>query len=206
MVWPHLYKMPAFVQQAFPNLTWFKECDEKALFLTFDDGPDKTLTPWILNRLNDYKATATFFCVGDRAASNPEAIEAIQAAGHRLGNHTYHHLNGWRHNPQYYRDDVEACKELVPSSLFRPPYGKIKPSQFRLLNELGYEIIMWDVLTYDFDPNLNLERTYATLTQKIEPGSIVIFHDSKKAAANLEQLLPWFLAYFSNQGYRFQTL
>lgn len=206
MVWPRLYKMPGLIQQAFPDLTWVKETDKKALFLTFDDAPNAELTPWILDLLNTYQAAATFFCVGDKAASNRYLIDQIQKAGHQVGNHTYHHVNGWSHDAPHYLADVEACKEVVPSSLFRPPYGKIKPSQVRLLNEKRYEIVMWDVLTYDFDPTLDPEKALHTCTRQVQAGSIVVFHDSQKALTNIKWLLPRFLAYFTNQGYQFQTL
>ncbi len=197
----------------FPDLTWRKDTNKKTIYLTFDDGPIPEITDFVLNQLELYQAKATFFCVGENIIKYPEIFTKIIAQGHRIGNHTQNHLNGWKNEDNIYLDNVEKCqieinKYDIPNNtkqLFRPPYGKITMTQIDALVE-NYEIVMWTVLSGDFDvelpPLMCLEKTiYCT-----ERGSIIVFHDSIKAAKTLQFVLPKFLEFFANKGFTFKTL
>jgi peptidoglycan-N-acetylglucosamine deacetylase len=207
----------------FPRLTWRKETEDKVIYLTFDDGPIPEITDFVLQTLESYQAKATFFCVGENIVKYPEIFANILAQGHKIGNHTYNHLNGWQHEDELYFDNITKCQTEIDiykqinsiknsqennqenKKLFRPPYGKISISQIdNLVSE--YEIVMWTVLSGDFDTDLEpvmcLEKTiYCT-----EKGSIVVFHDSFKAANTLKYVLPRFMDFFANKGFRFEML
>ena len=185
------------------------------IFLTFDDGPIPEITPWVLSVLKTYNAKATFFCVGANIKKHPELFQQILAEGHSVGNHTYNHLNGWKTKTKDYIDNTEKCKKIItnvhPQSsiihcpLFRPPYGKLKRSQYsRLITQ--YSLIMWDVLSGDFDQKLSEEKCLKNVISKTREGSIVVFHDSLKAKKNLFYVLPKFMDHFSKQGFRFDRL
>lgn len=177
----------------------------KSVYLTFDDGPVPQHTGFVLDVLKAYGAHATFFCIGENAALHPELIERILATGHALGNHTYHHLNGWKTPLPEYLDDIEMAAKVIPSKLFRPPYGRINLRQGRrLLN--NYRVIMWDVLSYDFETSVTPGRCYKNVIRFTRPGSIVVFHDSAKAAPNLEKTLPAYLDFLKNEGYECRAL
>lgn len=179
--------------------------DRKTVYLTFDDGPVPQHTGFVLDVLKEYGAQATFFCIGENAARHPELIERILASGHSLGNHTYHHLNGWKTPLLNYLADIEKAAEVIPSNLFRPPYGRINMKQGRCLLE-KYRVIMWDVLSYDFETSETPERCYKNVINYTRPGSIVVFHDSAKAAPNLEKTLPAYLDFLKNEGYECRAL
>lgn len=187
------------------NEIWNIDTREKEIFLTFDDGPIQDTTPWILNMLDRYQAHATFFCVGENVTRNPGLFESIVSRGHAVGNHTYNHLNGWRSPNKDYVENVMKCKEIIPSTLFRPPYGRINRAQ---MNELKpyFNLIFWSVLTGDFDTEINPAKCLNNAVVNTKPGSIVVFHDSIKAWPNLKYALPAFLEHFSLQGYRFSAL
>lgn len=193
------------LRRLFPSLLWKKTVSEKVLYLTFDDGPIPEVTPWVLDQLRHYKAKATFFCIGDNVRKYPKVYHSILDAGHRVGNHTFHHLNGWQTNNYRYFKDVVHCAELVSSNLFRPPFGRIKPSQVYRLKK-NYRIVMWDVLSKDYDIQLSGEDCFRKVRNEVSPGSIVVFHDSLKAETRLRYALPATLDYFSKQGYRFASL
>ena len=178
------------------------ENDRNAIWLTFDDGPEPSVTPWVLETLEKYRAKATFFCVGNNAAKHPSIIENILKAGHAVGNHTYNHLNGWQTDTQVYLSDIEKCDSILNTPLFRPPYGKIKPLQLRQLKE-KYSIIMWSLITYDFDADLDKEKCLENVLNKTKNGSIVVFHDSLKAKERMQFVLPRMLEYFSKKEYNF---
>lgn len=205
----YLHKTPCLLKQFYSELTWNKSRHEKAIYLTFDDGPVPGVTDYVLDQLEIYKAKATFFCVGDNIARNPGLMENINKRNHRPGNHTFNHLNGWDCHNAYYLMNIKKCDELIPSyngpRLFRPPYGKIKKSQIALLKN-DYEIIMWDVLTGDFDPNLRPEKCLAKSISCTRNGSIVIFHDSLKGERNMLYALPRYLEHFSELGFKFPAL
>ena len=175
---------------------------EKVIYLTFDDGPIPEATPGILEILARYNAKATFFMVGDNVRKYPEVFRQVVDQGHATGNHTFHHLNGWKTTSGLYLDDVSRCAELVPSRLFRPPYGKFTPMQYLLLKK-DYRFILWSVLTYDFHRHTSGEQCLQNAVNNTKPGSIVVFHDNLKAIDNVNYALPRFLEHFSNLGFRF---
>lgn len=201
----YLIKTPQVIQGLFPNFTWRIPTAHRQLFLTFDDGPIPEVTPWVLEQLERYQAKATFFCVGDNIRKYPHILEDIRRAGHALGNHTYNHLNGWNTDNIAYFHNVRRGAAGVQSVLFRPPYGKIKPKQAQFLQR-HYRIVMWDVLSGDFDQKVSPEQCLRNVTDNAGPGSIVVFHDNIKAFDRLKHALPGALAFFADQGYSFEAL
>ena len=191
--------------QLLPSLTWKIKTKEKIIYLTFDDGPIPEVTPWVLDKLKDYGAKATFFCVGENARKNPDILERIITEKHTLGNHTMNHLNGWKVKTNDYISNIKDCSRYVSSDLFRPPYGKIRLAQIRSVKK-EYKIIMWNVLSKDYDINLTGQQCFEIVKRKLTAGSIVVFHDSIKAKNRLQEALPATLEYFSNTGYRFHAL
>lgn len=195
-----------FLQNFSPKgLYWKVPVTEKAIYLTFDDSPTVSLTHEILSILGNYGAKATFFCVGEAAENLPGVMSDILSAGHATGNHTYHHLNGWKTGRARYLSDVSNCDAVIGSPLFRPPYGKMKLSQYRRLRKY-YKIIMWDVLTRDYDSRVSKEDCLDRAIRLTRPGSIVVFHDNLKAAENMLYVLPRYLEHFMEKGYIFDFL
>lgn len=208
----YLHKTPFWLKFLFPSYTWHKERAAKTVYLTFDDGPIPVVTDFVLKQLASYNAKATFFCVGDNVRKHPEVFKDIINQGHRIGNHTFNHLDGWKTKDSDYVDNILKCREVLskyaPSqalNLFRPPYGKIKKSQAKLL-EKDFEIVMWDVLSGDFDTTINKQLCLFKTIKATSSGSIAIFHDSIKAEENLKFVLPRFLSQFTEEGYVFQSL
>lgn len=199
----YLIRTPAFVQCLFPNLMWRSETTARELYLTFDDGPIPQVTPWVLDVLDDFDARATFFCVGENVQRHPNIYRRIRSEGHAVGNHTFNHISGWTHDPDAYLDNVNSCADLVDSDLFRPPYGRIRRKQARELINHNYRIVMWDVLSGDFDRDLDPDQCYQNVIDNAKPGSIVVFHDSLKAEKNLKEALPRILDYYVREGYVF---
>ena len=179
--------------------------NHKEIFLTFDDGPIPEVTPWVLSMLKSYDAKATFFCVGDNVRKHPDIYQKVMDEGHTVGNHTQNHLSGWSTENISYFNNIRHCARKVQSNLFRPPYGKLKPSQVQFLQR-HYRIIMWDVLSGDFDHDISPQDCSQNVIQHAGPGSIVVFHDSLKAETNLRYALPQVLEHFTRQGYSFQAL
>lgn len=201
----YLAKTPGIAKSLFKDVVWSIPAEENILYLTFDDGPAPKITQWVLETLKEYGAKATFFCVGANAEKHPEIIEAIKASGNGLGLHSYSHLNGRRTDDKVYLDDIAKCAGLIDSTLFRPPYGKATKSQIAQLKS-NYSIIMWDVLSGDFDKKTSPEKCLANVTKNADRGSIVVFHDSPKAETNLRYALPKALDYFSERGFRFDVV
>ncbi len=201
----YLIKTPQFIQNLFPNFTWRIPTNDKVLYLTFDDGPIPEVTPWVLEQLALHSAKATFFCVGDNICKYPEVFNLIKGQGHSVGNHTFNHLNGWMTENISYFHNVRHCASLTHSVLFRPPYGRLKPKQAQFLQR-HYRIVMWDVLSGDFDPNISTEQCFDNVINNAQPGSVIVFHDSLKAFDKLSIVLPHLLKHFSEQGYRFESL
>jgi peptidoglycan-N-acetylglucosamine deacetylase len=201
----YLTKTPSLLKSLFPNFTWNIPSAEKVLYLTFDDGPIPEVTPWVLETLKAYNAKATFFCVGENVQKNPEVLAQVLAEGHSVGNHTFNHLNGWETENLPYFHNIRHCARLVKSSLFRPTYGRITPKQTQFLSR-HYKIVMWDVLSGDFDPTLSGESVFDNVILSATQGSIVVFHDSIKAESRLRYALPRVLEHFAAQGYRFESL
>ncbi len=201
----YLVHTPQYVQALFPGLTWKMPDTQNVIYLTFDDGPIPEVTPWVLDTLNAFNAKATFFCVGDNVRKYPDIYEKIIGEGHTVGNHTLNHLSGWSTENISYFHNIRHCARIVPSGLFRPPYGKLRPSQIQFLQR-HYQIIMWDVLSADFDNDITPQDCFQNVIQNAEQGSIVVFHDSLKAETNLRYALPLVLDYFSSLGYTFSSL
>ena len=182
-----------------------------AVYLTFDDGPIPEETPFVLETLAQYNAHGTFFCVGDNLHRHPEVAQEVVAQGHRLANHTYHHISGWRHSHSRYLQDVGQCQALLDAlqpelrPLLRPPYGRITMPLAQALNST-HQVVMWDVLTYDYDRDFAAEKCLQHAICNTRPGSITVFHDSLKASRNMRYVLPRYLAHFAEQGYRFARL
>jgi len=187
------------------DMLWSINTKEKQLFLTFDDGPTPRITQWVLKVLADYDAKSTFFCLGKNVKQFPEIYQQVIRAGHAVGNHTYNHPNGWKTKDEVYLDNVVKCSELVDSKLFRPPYGKISLSQNKVLKE-EFTVVMWDVLAGDFDLSITPEKCCDNVISNASEGSIIVMHDSIKAEKNLKYALPKVLEYFTEEGYRFDTL
>lgn len=185
---------------------WKIPTDAKELFLTFDDGPMPGTTEFILQQLEQFNAKATFFCVGDNIRKYPELFAQIKSQGHSVGNHTFHHLNGWKHSLRSYLNNVKMCEMLTGTKLFRPPYGKMTPMQ-RFMLQNHYYILLWSVLPGDFDPKLTNEKCLErVLKHSHQPGSIVVFHDNIKSKEKVLYTLPKYLEYFSALGYSFSAI
>lgn len=201
----YLVKTPGFLQNLFPTYTWKVPTGEKVLYLTFDDGPVPEVTPWVLDQLDEYQAKATFFCVGENVKKHGDIFERLIGSGHTAGSHTYNHLNGWGTDNITYFHNVRHGAFLVNSRLFRPPYGKMLPSQVQFLSR-HYRIVMWDVLSGDFDRDITPEQCLSNVLHHAVRGSIIVFHDSIKAWNKLSFTLPKVLDHFSERGYRFESL
>ena len=198
-------KIPWIVKKIFPSLIYNIDKGEKTVFITFDDGPVTQTTPQILEILDDFNAKATFFCLGEYIENYPGLFEMIKEKGHSVGNHTYYHKNGWiTRNIDYFRD-VEKADAIINSNLFRPPYGKLKPSQIKYLKK-KYKIVMWDVVSGDFDPATTKEKCYTNVMKNVENGSIIVFHDSLNAKEKMLDVLPRVLKELSELGYVFEGL
>lgn len=201
-------KTPWWARAIFPGYTWRLPAKEKVVYLTFDDGPHPEITSWVLNLLDAYNAKATFFCLGCNVSAFPETYQQVQQEGHAIGNHTYHHPNGWNTPASQYLSDVEKAATLIEAPLFRPPYGKITAAQARAITKMrgGMKIIMWDVLSADYDTRYSPAQCITNVLRNVEPGSIVVFHDSEKAFPNLKIALPEVLEKLKKDGYRFEKI
>jgi len=176
-----------------------------AVYLTFDDGPIPEATPWVLDTLAKYEAKATFFCVGDNVRKHKSIFDRISNEGHSIGNHSQHHLNGWYTDSMKYIADVTEAAEYIDSNLYRPPYGKLKPSQYKALKK-EYRIIMWDVLSMDYDPTVTAEQCKDIVLKNTKEGSIVVFHDSLKSIDKLKAVLPGILRTFQERGLQMKAI
>lgn len=206
-------RTPVLFQKLLPGLHFSVPVREKVLFLTFDDGPLPQFCPWILDCLREHGARATFFLVGENAAANPHLVQQILEEGHTIGNHTHNHLNGFKTLSREYLNNTELCRKVLQpylnskeAPLFRPPYGKIRPRQISALRKEGFEIVMWDVLSRDYDASISPEELYRNAVDNAKPGSILVFHDNVKAERNLRIALPRILKSLSQSGYRFDAL
>ncbi|SFI49549.1 polysaccharide deacetylase family protein [Olleya namhaensis] len=202
-------KTPKLIQRLFPKYIWNKASLDKTLYLTFDDGPTPEITQWTLDTLAQYDAKATFFCIGENVTKYPDIFKSVANAGHVIGNHTFNHLKGWHtHTDRYIDNTLKAQQVIAPNSngLFRPPFGKIKGSQAKQLLSKGYKIVMWSVLSYDWEVKVTQEQCLKNVIKHATSGSIVVFHDSVKASKNMQYTLPKVLDYFSKKGYTFKSL
>ncbi|WP_142784926.1 polysaccharide deacetylase family protein [Changchengzhania lutea] len=207
-------KTPVLVKTMFPNYTWDMTTDEKIIHLSFDDGPTPNITNWTLDVLKEFHAKATFFCIGNNIEKYPEIFQNIVNDGHAVGNHTHNHIKGWKTNTTDYLKNVSDAQIIIDHhnqkinnrNLFRPPYGQITPIQGKKLIAMGYKIIMWDVLSFDWDKNVTPETCLNHVISKATKGSVVVFHDSIKASKNMQYALPKVLDYYSKKGYVFKEL
>ncbi|MEZ4904441.1 MAG: polysaccharide deacetylase family protein [Spirosomataceae bacterium] len=202
-----LHKSPRLLKRLYPDFVWDIQTNEKVIYLTFDDGPIPDITEWVLVQLAEYNAKATFFCIGDNVRKHPTIFQQLLQNGHAIGNHTYNHLKGWNTDDERYWQNIEQCQQelTIPAHLFRPPYGRIKRSQAKPLLKT-YVIVMWDVLTGDFEKHLSPEHCLKKTLKYTKAGSIVVFHDSLKAWRSMSYVLPRMLAHFSLLGYRFEVI
>ncbi len=202
-----VHKSPRLLKAIYAPFVWNIPTEEKVLYLTFDDGPIPDVTEWVLEKLENVGAKGTFFCIGDNVQKHPEIFAKLIAKGHSIGNHTFNHLKGWNTQDEMYWENVAQCKQILPvqTNLFRPPYGRIKLSQAKTLLK-DYHVVMWDVLTGDFEKYLSPERCLEKTLQYTRSGSIVVLHDSLKAWRNMSYVLPRILDYYSNLGFRFEAL
>lgn len=206
----YFLKIPWWIRTFFSAYVWKMPVRDKSIYLTFDDGPHPEITPWVLAVLKKYKAAATFFCIGKNVVQYPLVYAQIVQQGHSVGNHTYSHLNGWKTPVDMYLADAKKAATLIDSSLFRPPYGRIRKKQADRLGQMieknNVKIIMWHVLSADFDPAVSPEDCAAIVLKRVEPGSVVVFHDSEKAFRNLKYALPVVLERLKAEGYNFKKL
>lgn len=225
-------KTHVLVIKIFRNFMWKIPSESKKVYLTFDDGPTPAVTAWVLKELKKYNAKATFFCIGENIEKYPTIFEQILLEKHAIGNHTNNHLNGWKTSLSDYISNTTICESAIEkwsssnnntsifekendnnlitnkqkTKLFRPPYGKLKPYQAKAIRKLGYKIVMWDVLSADFDERISSEKCLQNVLKNVNSGSIVIFHDSEKAFKNLEYVLPKTLQYLSEKGFQCEAI
>lgn len=204
----YLVKTPWIVKKfVYPDYVWSIPCKEKKIYLSFDDGPHPMVTPFVLDQLKQYKAKATFFCIGKNVTEHPDIYKRVISEGHSVGNHTHNHLNGWEVNDQAYMKNIITAGKHINSTLFRPPYGRITRFQARqVMDKLHYNIIMWSVLSGDFDINLSPEDCWQNVLKATAPGSIIVFHDSEKARKRLLYTLPKLLEYYKERDYSFEEI
>jgi len=206
----YFIKTPWWVKKIFPFYTWNIPTKEKILYLTFDDGPHPEITPFVLKELKKYNALATFFCIGKNVLAYADIYKQVLGEGHTVGNHTQNHLNGWKTPNDAYMKDIAEAANYIDSNLFRPPYGRITLFQAKNLPAAmkgrKAKIIMWDVLSADFDEDITAEQSLQFVIFRSSPGSIIVFHDSEKAFQKLNYVLPKILHHFSERGFSFLAL
>jgi len=206
----YFIKTPWLAKKIFSSYIWSLPANDNEVYLTFDDGPHPTITPWVLDQLRQYNVKATFFCIGNNVEKYPHIVQQVLNEGHSIGNHTYHHLNGWKTDDQKYLDDISKASQIITSNLFRPPYGRIKNSQAKKIQVAmqtnDAKIIMWDVLSADFDPLFSPQKCLNNVMENVSSGSIIVFHDSEKAFPNLEYVLPKALQSFKEYGFILKSI
>jgi peptidoglycan/xylan/chitin deacetylase (PgdA/CDA1 family) len=209
----YLTKTPGLLKGMYPSCTWNFERDQKKIYFTFDDGPHPVATPFVLDTLKQFNARATFFCIGKNVVAHPDIYKRILNEGHATGNHTFNHLNGWKTSDSEYIKNIGEARKYIDSRLFRPPYGRISKFQIRLLTasenvkqKTVFKIIMWDVLSGDFDLSLSADKCVKNITANAREGSIVVFHDSEKALPRMQRALVESLRFFSEKGFSFEVI
>jgi peptidoglycan/xylan/chitin deacetylase (PgdA/CDA1 family) len=208
-----MIKVPKIIKLLFFNQVWNIPNTENTIYLTFDDGPTPEITERVLEILDNHHIKATFFCIGDNVRKHPEIVQKIISKQHSAGNHTYSHLKGWKTKTKTYISNTEACEiklnslfKIRNSKLFRPPYGKITPWQSYKLRKLGYKIIMWDVLSKDYDASISAEKCYENVIKNVSSGSIIVFHDSNKAKENVLNSLEKTIETLKSKGFKFEKI
>jgi peptidoglycan/xylan/chitin deacetylase (PgdA/CDA1 family) len=208
-----MIKVPKIIKLLFFNQVWNIPNSENTIYLTFDDGPTPEITERVLEILDKHHIKATFFCIGDNVRKHPEIVQKILSKQHSVGNHTYSHLKGWKTPAKIYISNTEACRmklnsqfTIQNSQIFRPPYGKITPWQSFKLRKLGYKIIMWDVLSKDYDTSISAEKCYENVIKNVSSGSIIVFHDSNKAKINILNSLEKTIETLKSKGFNFEKI
>ncbi len=210
-------KIPLIFKKIFRNYVWNLSSTDKVIYLTFDDGPTPKITDWVLDTLKSYNAKATFFCIGNNIDKHHNIFQRIIDEGHSIGNHTYNHLKGWKTKTNDYLKNVAETESAIenqtqnlpdykPQNLFRPPYGQLRYKQGKALVDMGYNVIMWDVLSFDWEQSVSQETCLKNVTDYASNGSIIVFHDSEKASKNMQYALPGVLDFFSKLGYSFEAI
>jgi peptidoglycan/xylan/chitin deacetylase (PgdA/CDA1 family) len=203
----YFIKTPWILKKYYAGCTWNMPRDKKIIYLTFDDGPHPVATPFILDALKKFNAKGTFFCIGKNVVEQHDLYRRMLMEGHRVGNHTQHHVNGWKTPDKKYFEDIRQAATYIDSNLFRPPYGRASRFQIdNLKKAFHYNVVMWDVLSADFDRSLSGEKCALNVIANARPGSIVIFHDSEKAYERMHVALPKVLAHFTEAGYSFEAI
>ena len=209
---PYLTKTPQVISTLFRNQVWSFSKEKKNIYLTFDDGPTPKITEWVLDTLKQYNAQATFFCIGKNIEQNPTVFKKIVEDGHAIGNHTYDHLNGWKSKKKDYINSVLKTEKIISGfiehsqKLFRPPYGRIRITQTNVLSKFNYKVIMWSVLSGDFDHEITSDQCLKNVINNANNGDIIVFHDSEKAYDKLQVVLPKTLEVLSEKGYSFKKI
>lgn len=206
----YFVKTPWWLKKIYPERIWCIDTAEKYIYLSFDDGPHPVATPFVLDELKKYNAKATFFCIGKNVAAYPHIYKRIIDEGHKTGNHTNTHLNGWKTGNELYLTDTAEATKKIHSDLFRPPYGRLRSSQAKnigkAIGNASAKIVMWDVLAADFDTTLSKEKCLKNVISNTQPGSIIVFHDSQKAWERMSFALPQILSHFVEEGYSFKKI
>ena len=197
-------KTPSIAKYLYPSLVWKKNTEQKKIWITFDDGPDKKVTPFLVNLLGKFNIKATFFIIGSQAKKHPELVKLIINNGHKIGNHSFSHLSGYSTKNNKYLQDVEQAKKHIDSDIFRPPYGKITPSQIKSLKK-DFKIIMWDIMSWDFKENISSNKIFRNVMDNVESGSIILFHNNLKSYNNLKKSLELILEKLKEQEYQFSA-
>lgn len=207
-------KTGSIIKRFFKGYVWDVPNNSNTIYLTFDDGPTPEITEWVLGILKQHDIKATFFCIGNNIEKHPDIFKKVVEQGHSIANHTFNHVNGWNTQNDAYLENTDACEKSIErhtgtvytQKLFRPPYGKIKSAQAAEVRKRGYKIIMWDVLSADFDKTITPQKCLANVTKNTREGSVIIFHDSVKAFPNLEYALPKAIDYLKGKGFNFAAL
>jgi peptidoglycan/xylan/chitin deacetylase (PgdA/CDA1 family) len=200
-----MVRPPNFLRCIYPNAIWNLPSDSKVVYLTFDDGPTPEVTEDVLQILENYQAKATFFCIGKNIEQHPELFKLVQTKAHHIGSHTYSHLNGWKSKPTDYLNDYHKGRELAQSNLFRPPYGRLLLKPLQIIQKQD-KVIMWDILSKDYNESLTPETVLNNILRNIKPGAIIVFHDSEKAKKNVLAVLPQLLQNLKQQGYAMEAI
>ena len=195
---------PQFIRRLYPRACWRMDSSERAVYLTFDDGPIPEVTPWVLDVLDKYRIKATFFMVGDNVRKHPDEFKMVVERGHRIGNHTYNHLKGMAEHTDHYVANIDKADCYLSTNLFRPPHGLMRLRQYRALCE-RYHIIMWDLVTRDYNPKLNGRQILRKVRKYARNGSIITFHDSLRSIDNLHYALPRAIEWLQSEGYAFKV-
>jgi peptidoglycan/xylan/chitin deacetylase (PgdA/CDA1 family) len=200
-----MVRLPKYLRCIYPNAIWNLPSDSKVVYLTFDDGPTPEVTEEVLQILENYQAKATFFCIGKNIEQHPELFKLVQTKAHHIGSHSYSHLNGWKSNAADFLNDYHKGRELAQSNLFRPPYGRLLLKPLQIIQKQD-KVIMWDILSKDYNESLTPETVLNNILRNIKPGAIIVFHDSEKAKKNVLAVLPQLLQNLKQQGYAMEAI